>query len=64
VKPIVTDKYKYGPKVEFMDIVIYKSNRFFTEGFFDKKIFQKQQNKYAYISQKATIGNTLSKIMC
>ena len=34
VKSIVIDKYKYGPKVEFMDIVIYKGNRFFTEGFF------------------------------
>ena len=36
-------------KVEFMDIVIYKGNRFFM----DIKIFQKQQNKYSYIPQNS-----------
>ena len=52
VKSIVIDKYKYGPKVEFMDIVMYIDNRFFTEGFFNQ-----QQNKYAYISQKSNHRN-------
>ena len=27
------DKYTYGPKVEYMDIVIYKGDRFFKNGF-------------------------------
>ena len=36
-----------------MDIVVYKGNRFFTTGFFDIKLFQKEQNKYAYIPQKS-----------
>ena len=52
-KSIEIDKYTYGPKVEYMDIVIYKGDRFFKNGFFDIKIFQKQQNKYAYIPQKS-----------
>ena len=33
--------------------------RFHEKGFFDIKIYQKEQNLYAYIPQ-----NTLSKIMC
>ena len=53
VKSIEIDKYKYGPKVEFMDIVIFKGGRFFKNGFFDIKLFQKEQNKYAYIPQKS-----------
>jgi len=52
-KSIEIDKYTDGPKVEYMDIVIYKGDRFFKNGFFGIKIFQKQQNKYAYIPQKS-----------
>ena len=52
VKSITIDKFTYGPEVAFMDIVIYKGNRFYEKGFFDIKIFQKKQNFYAYIPQK------------
>ena len=52
-KSIEIDKYTYGPKVEYMDIVIYKGDRFLKNGFFNIKFFQKQQNKYAYIPQKS-----------
>ena len=46
-------EFTYGPKVVFMDVVIYKGNRFYKKGFFDIKIFQKEQNLYAYIPQKS-----------
>ena len=42
VKSIEIDKYKYGPKVEFMDIVIFKGDRFFKNGFFRHQTFSKR----------------------
>ena len=60
VESIEIDKFKYGPRVEFMDLVIYKGNRFYNNGCFDIKIYQKEQNLYAYIPQ----NSTQSKIMC
>ena len=62
VKSIKKDKFKYGPRVEYLDLIIYKDNRFHDQGFFDIKIFQKWQNLYAYILQtsnhkKHTIKN-------
>ena len=36
-----------------MDLVIYKGNRFYEKGFFDIKVYQKEQNLYAYIPQKS-----------
>ena len=36
-----------------MDLVIYKGNRFHEKGFFDIKIFQKEQNVYPDILQKS-----------
>ena len=53
VAPIVIDKFKYGSKVEYLDLVIYKGNRLYEKGFFDIKIYQKEQNLYAYIPQKS-----------
>ena len=53
VESIVIDKFKYGSKVEYMDLVIYKGNRFYEKGFFDIKVYQKEQNLYAYIPQKS-----------
>ena len=53
VKSIKIDKFKYGSKVEFMDLVIFKGNRFHQKGLLDIKIFQKEQNLYAYIPQKS-----------
>ena len=37
------DKFKNGPRVEYMDLVIFKGNRFHEKGFFDFKIYQKEQ---------------------
>ena len=53
VESIEIDKFKYGPRVEFLDLVIYKGNRFHNNGCFDIKIHQKEQNLYAYIPQKS-----------
>ena len=53
VKSIKIDKFKYGPRVEHMDLTIFKGNRFSQSGLFDIKIFQKPQNLYAYIPQKS-----------
>ena len=36
-----------------MDLVIFKGNRFYQKGLFDIKIFQKEQNLYAYIPKKS-----------
>ena len=36
-----------------MDLIIFKGNRFHEKGFFDIKIYQKEQNLYAYIPQKS-----------
>ena len=62
MKSIKIDEFKYGPRVEYLDLIIYKDNRFHDQGFFDIKIFQKEQNLYAYIPQtsnhkKHTIKN-------
>ena len=53
VKSIKIDKFKYGSRVEYMDLIIFKGNRFYQKGLFDIKIFQKEQNLYAYIPQKS-----------
>ena len=55
MESIKIDKFKYAPRMEYMDLIIDSMKKFF----FDIKIYQKEQNLYAYIPQ-----NTLSKIMC
>ena len=41
VKSIKIHEFKYGPRMEYLDLIIYKGNRFLDQGFFDKKILQK-----------------------
>ena len=53
VESIKIDKFKYGSRVDFMDLTIFKGNRFYRKGLFNVKIFQKEQNLYAYIPQKS-----------
>ena len=53
VQSIKIDKFTYGPRVEYIDLVIFKGNIFYQKGHFDIKIFQKKQNLYAYIPQKS-----------
>ena len=53
VQSIIIDKYAYRTQVAFMDLFIYKSDRFRKSGKFDINMFQKEQNKYIYIPQKS-----------
>jgi hypothetical protein len=52
-KTITINKWIFGDHVEFMDLYIYKGNKFFTSGFLDFKIFQKDVNRYMYIPCKS-----------
>jgi hypothetical protein len=49
VKSIKIDKIEFGDKVHFLDLSIYKGRRFFAIGKFDIKLYQKEENIYAYI---------------
>ena len=59
VKSIIIDKFNYGSKVEYMDLVIFKGNRFHQEGLFDIKNFQ---NSIPLSRKKVIIKNTPSKL--
>ena len=50
---ITIDKFKYGDRVDFMDLYIFKGEKFASEGIFDISIFQKTENKYMYIPAKS-----------
>ena len=50
---ITIDKWKFGNHVDYMDIYIYKGEKFFSSGFLDFRIFQKEINRYMYIPQKS-----------
>ena len=59
---ITIDKFKYGNDVDFMDLLVFKGERFYVDGKLDVSIFQKEENKYMYIPaksghQKHTINN-------
>ena len=59
---ITIDKFKYGDKVDFMDLVIFKGDKFASEGIFDISVFQKSENKYMYIPAKSGQQNIPLKI--
>ena len=40
---ITIDKFKYGNKIDFMDLYVFKGDRFFVDGKFDVSVFQKQK---------------------
>ena len=52
-KTITIDKWSFGNNVEFMDLYIYKGEKFYTSGILDFKIFQKDINRYMYIPYKS-----------
>ena len=59
---ITIDKFKYGNNVDFMDLFVFKGERFYVDGKLDVSVFQKEENKYMYIPaksghQKHTINN-------
>ena len=45
----VTLKYSNN-EIDFMDMTMYKGNRFITTGKFDTKVYQKPHNAYLYIA--------------
>ena len=49
------DEWSFGNHVEYMDlyIYIYKGDKFYSHGFLDFRIFQKEINRYMYIPQKS-----------
>jgi hypothetical protein len=49
VNSIKIDKIEFGDKVNFLDLCIYKGQRFTNTGKFDIKLYQKEENIYAYI---------------
>jgi hypothetical protein len=52
-KSINIDKWSFGNHVEYMDLYIYKGEKFYSSGFLDFRIFQKEINRYMYIPQKS-----------
>ena len=50
---IKIDKWSFGNHVEYMDLYIYKGDKFYESGFLDFKIFQKDINRYMYIPSKS-----------
>ena len=47
------DKWTFGNHVEYMDTYIYKGEKFYSSGFLDFRIFQKEINRYMFIPQKS-----------
>ena len=54
---IKIDKFKFGNEVDFMDLYIYKVDDFYSFRKLDVSVFQKEENKYMYIPNKADIKN-------
>ena len=50
---ITIDKWPFGNHVEFMDLYIYKGDKFLSTGILDFKSFQKDIDRYMYIPYKS-----------
>ena len=50
---ITIDKFKYGSEVDFMDLFVFKGDRFFVDEKSDVSVFQKEENKNMYIPAKS-----------
>ena len=50
---INVDTWSFGNHVEFIDLCIYKGDKFYLSGFLDFKIFQKDINRYMCIPYKS-----------
>jgi hypothetical protein len=53
VQSIKIDQIEFGDQVHFLDLCIYKGDRFFALRKFDMKLYQKEENIYAYIPFKS-----------
>ena len=63
VQSIIIDKYTYGTQVAFMDLFIYKSDRFRKYGKFDINIFKRHRTNTTTYLRSLITGSTPSKIM-
>ena len=52
-KNINIDKWQFGNNVAFMDLHIFKGEKFYNEGKLSIKVYQKPENKYIYIPYKS-----------
>ena len=60
---IKIDKFQFGNRVEFMDLLIYKGDDFFTAGKLDVSVFQKKKTNICIFHVRADIKNTLFVIL-
>ena len=62
MKPSLTTKQKYSKyQADFLDITIYKGQRFLDQGFLDLKVYQKPINLYLYIAFNSDIPEHIKK---
>ena len=47
---IFIDKWTFGNHVAYMDLYIFKGNKFFYTGILSIKVYQKPENHYMYIT--------------
>ena len=62
-KTIKIDKWSFGNSVEYMDIYLYKGEKFFSTGILDFRIFQKEINRCISLQKVVTLLIPL-KITC
>ena len=52
-KNIIIDKWRFGNNVPFMDLHIFKGEKFYNGGKLSIKVYRKPENKYMYIPYKS-----------
>ena len=63
-KTVQIDKYNWGNSLDYMDLFIYKSDAFYTDGKLSISIHQKETNKFMNRSHTdPSIKDTLSRTM-
>ena len=64
VKSMKKEEFKYGSRVEYLDLITYKDNRFHDQGFFDIKYFRKSRIYRLTFRKQAITKNTPSRTKC
>ena len=62
-KTVQIDKYNWGNALDYMDLFIYKSSSFYSDGKLSISIHQKETNKSCTSFFAPSIKDTLSRIM-
>ena len=62
-KTVQIDKYNWGNSLDYMDLFIYKSDAFYSDGKLSISIHQKETNKFIYIPHQSFHQITLSRTM-